>query len=78
MPTHSGSTWVPDGKSLFVRDGRLCFDVGWVGVVQSRREVNDNRWHGIAMTWDHETATVRLYIDGQLDAHGNEGTARHA
>jgi putative heme-binding domain-containing protein len=68
--THPGSEWVPDGKALFVRDGRLCFDIGWVGVVQSRKRINDGQWHDVVMTWDHATATVRLYIDGGLDGQG--------
>ena len=33
--TTPGDRWVPDGKSLFVRDGRLVFDIGWVGAVVS-------------------------------------------
>ncbi len=59
--------WVPDGKTLFVRGGRLCYDIGWVGVVQSQRRVDDDRWHHVAMTYEAATGTVRLYIDGQLD-----------
>ena len=27
--------WQPKGKTFFVREGRLCYDVGWVGVVES-------------------------------------------
>jgi hypothetical protein len=61
-------TWVPDGKSLFVRGGKLAFDIGWVGVVTSRRSVNDNRWHDVAMTYEHARGRVHLFIDGRLDA----------
>ncbi len=58
------SKWVPHGKTWFVRDGRLCFDIGWVGVVQSSRTVNDGAWHDVAMTYTSATGSVQLYIDG--------------
>ncbi|MCZ6792743.1 MAG: LamG domain-containing protein, partial [Planctomycetota bacterium] len=59
--------WATDGKTLFVRDGRLCYDIGWVGVVQSRKRVNDGRWHEVAVTYDHEKGVVRLHVDGEMD-----------
>jgi len=62
--------WVPNGKTLFVRGGRLCYDIGWVGVVQSRRTVNDGKWHNVAVTYRHKTGRVQLFIDGQADAVG--------
>lgn len=62
--------WVPDGKTLFVRDGRLCFDIGWVGALQSRQRINDGQWHDVAMTYHAGTGMVRLYVDHQLDGEG--------
>ncbi len=59
--------WKPDGKAFFIRDGRLCFDIGWVGVVQSRQQIHDGRWHDVAVTWEHAPGLFRLYIDGRLD-----------
>ncbi|MBP86891.1 MAG: heme-binding protein [Planctomycetaceae bacterium] len=59
--------WVPDGKTFFVRGGRLCFDVGWVGVVQSQKPVADSKWHDVAMTFDHESSVVQLFVDGRRD-----------
>ena len=59
--------WAPDGTTFFVRNGRLCYDVGWVGVVQSRAEVADGRWHEVAMNYSASDGTVRLYVDGELD-----------
>ena len=56
--------WAPDGKTLFVRGGRLCFDIGWVGVVQSRVSVDDGQWHHVGLTWAHDTARATLYVDG--------------
>lgn len=71
--THPGQEWVHDGKALFVRGGRLCYDIGWVGVVQTRTRVDDNQWHDVALTWEHDSARVRLYVDGRV---GGEGELR--
>ena len=65
-----GPKWIPDGQTLFIRDGRLGFDVGWVGAVTSRRKVNDGKWHDVAATWSRETQELQLWIDGQQDAAG--------
>lgn len=65
-----GEKWTPDGQTFFIRDGRLCFDIGWVGVVSSRAKVNDGRWHAVAATWDKGDRRVRLYVDGKLDGEG--------
>lgn len=60
------SRWVPDGKALFVRGGRLTFDVGWVGAVQSSQRVNDGEWHHVALAWSSEDGRATLYVDGRL------------
>jgi hypothetical protein len=61
--------WAQGGKSLFVRNGLLSVDVGWVGALASTASVNDDRWHHVAMTTRFETDgtndTTTLYIDGQ-------------
>jgi len=67
-PTNS---WIRDGKTLFVHDGKLVFDIGWVGAVTSRRSVTDNRWHDVAMTYEHRSGRVRLLVDGRLDGEGH-------
>ncbi|MDP6446502.1 MAG: heme-binding protein, partial [Pirellulaceae bacterium] len=69
--TANESKWRPDGKSLFIRGGRLVFDIGWVGAVNGKRKVNDGKPHDVAMTWKHETGEVSFYVDGKLDARGS-------
>lgn len=66
--TTPGPKWVPDGKVFFVRGGKLCYDIGWVGVVTSNKRVDDDKWHDVAMTWDQATGVASLWIDGKLDA----------
>ena len=63
--TEKGSEWVPDGKTLFIRGGRLCYDIGWVGVMKSSRPVNDGKWHDVAMTWVAKTKQATMFIDGK-------------
>ena len=65
-PPH-GAEWAPNGKTFFVRDGRLCFDIGWVGAVTSRREVDDGKWHDAALVYDHKSGEAQLVIDGKAD-----------
>ncbi|HUY34267.1 MAG TPA: DUF6797 domain-containing protein [Pirellulales bacterium] len=59
--------WAPDAKTFFVRDGRLTFDIGWVGDVEGKTNITDDRWHDVAMTWQHKTGRVRLFVDGKID-----------
>jgi putative heme-binding domain-containing protein len=65
--TQTGEKWIPDGQTLFVRNGQLAFDIGWVGAVQSRHRVNDGKWHDVAMTWNSKTELVQLFVDGKPD-----------
>ena len=66
--------WVPNGKTFFIRDGQLAFDVGWVGVVSSAagngKSVNDGIWHHVGLTWRHQTGAVKLFLDGEIVAEG--------
>ena len=66
--------WVPDGKTFFIRNGQLAFDVGWVGVVTSNlgsgKSVVDGNWHHAGLTWQHQTGKVQLFFDGEKVAEG--------
>ena len=63
----SEGEWVPDGQTLFVRGGRLGFDIGWVGAVMSKRKVNDGKWHDAALVYDRQSGVAQLVIDGEVD-----------
>ncbi|HRE99921.1 MAG TPA: c-type cytochrome [Pirellulaceae bacterium] len=68
--TRPEAAWVPDGKSFFVRGGRLCYDIGWVGVVTSRDRVDDGQPHHVAMTWSEADGRVTFVIDGRESGGG--------
>jgi putative heme-binding domain-containing protein len=63
--TAKGPKWVPDGKSLFIRGGRLTYDIGWVGALTSNQRINDGKWHDVAMTWVAKTKQSTMFIDGK-------------
>ncbi len=63
--------WAPNGKALFIRGGRLTFDIGWVGAVTGKSNIADGKWHDIAMTCQHETGRILLFVDGKLDGQGS-------
>ena len=48
---HRGE-WKPDSKALFLRGGRLVYDIGWVGQMQSEQRYNDGKWHRVLLTHD--------------------------
>ena len=68
--TANAPKWVPNGQSLFIRGGQLCYDVGWVGAVKSKRRVADGKWHDVAMTWDPKSTECSFYVDGKPSGGG--------
>lgn len=62
--------WTPDGQTLFVRDGQLTFDIGWVGAVTSKKKIDDGKWHNVAATWTKSSQQLQLFIDGKPDGKG--------
>ena len=62
--------WIHDGKAFFIRDGHLCFDIGWVGAVAGEQQVTDGRWHHVAFSWNPREGRIKLYVDGKQDGEG--------
>ncbi len=57
--------WAPGGQTLFVRGGRLCYDVGWVGAIRSPESILDGQPHRLALTVRTTTGLAALWIDGR-------------
>ncbi len=55
--------WAPNGKSLFIRGGRLVYDIGWVGALGGGPRVTKGQWHTVVLT--HEGDTAVLFLDGE-------------
>ncbi len=58
--------WSPDAKALFIRGGRLVFDIGWLGAMTGGPKVDDGKPHTAAFTLREGTA--RLWLDGKVVA----------
>ena len=54
--------WTHDSKTLFIRGGRLTYDIGWLGQIQAKPRVSDNKWHHAVLVCAGGRA--RLYLDG--------------
>ena len=62
----SDETWAEGNKSLFVRNGQLGFDTGWIGDAGGGLKLVDDAWHHVALVnqaVDGETRQT-LYVDG--------------
>jgi len=57
--------WSEHCKTLFVENGVVAFDIGWVGQVKGTTVVTDGQWHCIALTGGDE---YTIYVDGKREA----------
>ena len=62
--TGAGEKWVHGGLSLFIRNGILTLDIGWVGTFKGPGNVSDGKWHHAAMT--RVSNGIHFYLDGKL------------
>jgi hypothetical protein len=61
------------GTSLL--NGKIAFGVGAPDVtIQSTTTVNNGTWYHVAATWDGTTGSMKLYINGVLEASGSGST----
>lgn len=57
-PSPNTQYWVP---SFYVADDDGVELSGYAGGV----EIDDSAWHHVAVTWDCETSTIKIYVDGE-------------
>lgn len=62
--------WAPDAKALFIRRGRLVYDIGWHGAVSGGPRVNDNEWHTTVLK--SRDGVVSLFLDGEQIAQSDD------
>ncbi len=58
--------WVPGAKALFIRGGRLVYDIGWVGAMAGGPRVDDGKPHVAVLRVSGGDA--RLWLDGKVIA----------
>ena len=58
-------------KTLWVRNSVLNLDTGWVGNVEDAgNNIDDNKWHHIAVAGTPEDSKVQFFVDGEATAEG--------
>ncbi len=58
-------------KTLWVRNGILNLDTGWVGNVEDTgNNIDDNKWHHIAVAGTPEHSKVQFFVDGKETTEG--------
>ena len=62
--------WTPNGKTLFLRNDELVFDIGWVGALRGKADVRDGKWHIAAVVVGNDK--TQLFVDGKLLATRQE------
>jgi len=70
--------WHAQGRCLFVRDGNLEFDIGWVGNVIHPTNIADGKWHHVAVTGGKSLSEVNLYVDAKPSPGGSAITGKYA
>ena len=58
--------WSPSAKALFIRDGRLVYDIGWLGAMTGGGKVDDGKPHTAVLAV--RGGTARLWLDGKMVA----------
>lgn len=68
--SQSDESWSPGNKGLFVREGSLGFDTGWIGDAGGGPELTDGEWHHIAIVNEsnEDGASQTFYVDGNAVA----------
>lgn len=56
--------WAPDAKALFIRDGRMVYDIGWLGSLSGGDGVNDGKPHIAVLVVADGNAS--LWLDGKI------------
>jgi len=78
FPSKWGAKWesggaLGQGKMLFIRGGKLAFDIGWTGYVGGKTIINDGKDHKIGLRYKKATNKFCLIVDGKEDGCGLKG-----
>ncbi len=64
--------WSPGSKALFIRGGRLVYDIGWLGAMTGGAKVNDGKPHTAVL--NVRDGAARLWLDGKVIAENAKFT----
>jgi len=64
------------GKMLFLRGGKLCFDIGWVGVVCGKTRLDNGAEHEVAL--EFADGKYHVLVAGKREGSGLRAVKDHA
>lgn len=64
--------WSPGAKALFIRDGALVFDIGWLGAMGGGPKVDDGKPHMAVISL--RKGEARMWLDGKMIASNERFT----
>lgn len=64
--------WVPGGKALFIRGGRLVYDIGWKGKLTGKTSLEPGEERVAVLV--SRGRTIRVHLDGELEAERDDFT----
>ncbi len=59
----AAGNWSPNAKALFIKEGRLIYDIGWRGELATDTKVDDGKKHTAVLTAKEGKTT--LWLDGK-------------
>ncbi len=62
--------WSRNAKALFIREGHLVYDIGWVGALSGDLKVDDGKPHHVVLNVRNKT--VELFLDGRSIGRKND------
>ncbi len=65
--------WTPDSKALFIKGGRLVYDIGWMGAIRTKKNIEDGEWHHAVLVY--RSGRAQIFVDGKLEAERSGFTA---
>jgi mono/diheme cytochrome c family protein len=69
--------WAEGGKTLFLKNGKLHYDVGWEGAISGGGKINDGKEHLAVLVADDDGG-VQLFLDGKVvDSNDNLSSNDH-
>lgn len=58
--------WAPKAKAVFIRGGRVVYDIGWHGAMVTRTPIADGQWHSVVIV--KRARNTEIYVDGIQEA----------
>ncbi len=62
--------WAPNAKALFIREGKLVYDIGWLGAIGGDGKVSDGQRHTAVLSASQGSA--KLWLDGKVIAESKK------